>query len=172
MDLVWIYKLFTISKRSEKMYTDHFRSPLEPTLENLAKAVFIVNKHAKTATNPKFLYLLKRKALEKMVTEGKAKKEGLHFSRNPKNSQQQSDVLVSAGNYYFHMPPSKEDFVNLTHLGSLNQSFRNPKTSMPLNQAKLLLQQYVGIKEENQTPKRKFNKRYQKPVFKKLGQSY
>lgn len=154
------------------MYTEQTKPSLEPTRENLAKAVFIVNKHAKTATNPKFLYLLKRKALEKMVFEGKAKKEGLHFSRNPKNSQQQSDVLVSAGDYYFHMPPSKEDFAKLTHLGSLNQSFRNPKTSMPLTQAKLLLQHYVGLKEDNHTTNHKLNKRYQKPVFKKLGQSY
>lgn len=151
------------------MNIDQLKSSLEPTLENLAKAIFIVNKHAKTATNPKFLYLLKRKALEKMVSEGKANKEGLHFSRNPKNSQQQSDVLVSAGNYYFHMPPSKEDFMNLTHLGSLNHSFRNPKTIMPLTQAKLLLQEYVGLKEEGRTPT---NKQYKKPVFKKLGQSY
>ncbi|MCS0543234.1 YkyB family protein, partial [Aeromonas veronii] len=69
------------------------QAPLEPNVDNLARAIFVVNRHAKTATNPKFLYLLKRKALEKLISEGKAKKEGLHFSRNPKNSQQQSDVL-------------------------------------------------------------------------------
>ncbi|MFC4320374.1 YkyB family protein, partial [Litchfieldia salsa] len=37
---------------------------LEQTVDNLARAIFIVNKHAKAAPNPKFLYLLKRKALE------------------------------------------------------------------------------------------------------------
>lgn len=145
---------------------------LEPNVDNLARAIYVVNRHAKTATNPKFLYLLKRKALEKLLAEGKAKKEGLHFSRNPKNSQQQSDVLISAGEYYFHMPPSKEDFSRLPHLGTLNQSYRNPKTHLSLTIAKNLLQNYVGLKEQitqDQNPKKRT---YQKPVFKKLGESY
>ncbi|MCA1029828.1 hypothetical protein LCL95_02125 [Bacillus timonensis] len=147
--------------------------PLKPTIDNLAKAIFIVNKHAKTATNPKFLYLLKRKSLEKLLTEGKAKKEGLHFSRNPKNSQQQSDVLVSAGEYFFHMPPSKDDFNELQHLGTLNQSYRNPKAYISLSQAKSLLQSYVGLKEDDTQFQQRNQKRgYQKPVFKKLGESY
>ncbi|WP_077617652.1 YkyB family protein [Litchfieldia sinesaloumensis] len=147
--------------------------PLKPTVDNLARAIFVVNRHAKTATNPKFLYLLKRKALEKLITEGKAKKEGLHFSRNPKNSQQQSDVLISAGDYYFHMPPTKEDFSSLPHLGKLNQTYRNPKTYLSLSLAKNLLQQYVGIEEEKTENTQRPNKRtYQKPVFKKLGESY
>lgn len=154
------------------MYKQEKFHPLEQTVENLARAIFIVNKHAKTATDPKFLYLLKRKALEKLLTEGKAIKKGLHFSRNPKNSQQQSDVLVAAGEYYFHMPPSKEDIASLPHLGTLNQTYRNPKTYLSLVQAKNLLQQYVGIKETNSPTNKPMNKTYQKPVFKKLGESY
>ncbi len=146
--------------------------PLEPTVDNLARAIYIVNRHAKTATNPKFLYLLKRKALEKLLKEGKANKKGLHYSRNPKNSQQQSDVLVSAGDYYFHMPPSKEDIEQLPHLGELSQTYRNPKTQLSLSLAKSLLQDYVGIIENPQPSAKPLQKNYNKPVFKKLGQSY
>ncbi|MFD1735608.1 YkyB family protein [Bacillus salitolerans] len=146
---------------------------LEITLPNITRAIFSVNRHAKTAPDPKYLYLLKRKALEKLVKEGKAKKVGLHFSNNPKNSKQQSDVLVSAGDYYFHMPPSKEDFDSLPHLGSLNQTYRNPKTNMSLSQAKDILQKYVGHLPSNQRTQRKpMNRRYQKPVFKRLGETY
>ncbi|MDR4886680.1 YkyB family protein [Fredinandcohnia sp. QZ13] len=148
------------------------QTPLEPTVDNLARAIFVVNRHAKTATNPKFLYLLKRKALEKLILEGKARKEGLHFSRNPKNSQQQSDVLISAGDYYFHMPPTKEDFSRLPHLGKLNQTYRNPKTHLSLSLAKSLLQQYVGIEEKIENTQSPHKRSYQKPVFKKLGESY
>ncbi|MFS0823793.1 YkyB family protein [Bacillus sp. 1P02SD] len=148
------------------------QTPLEPTVDNLARAIFVVNRHAKTATNPKFLYLLKRKALEKLILEGKAKKKGLHFSRNPKNSQQQSDVLISAGDYYFHMPPTKEDFSRLPHLGKLNQTYRNPKTHLSLSLAKSLLQQYVGIEEKTENNHSPHKRTYQKPVFKKLGESY
>ena len=139
---------------------------LEQTVDNLAQAIFTVNRHAKTALNPKYLYKLKSAALQKMITEKKATKVGLHFSRNPKYSQQTSDVLVKCGNYTFHMPPTKEDIQTLPHLGKLDQQTRNPKTYMSLRIAKQLLEEYTGLREDkNDRPKRK----YQKPVFKRLG---
>ncbi|MCZ0754275.1 YkyB family protein [Anoxybacillus sp. J5B_2022] len=142
---------------------------LEPTIDNLAKAIFTVNRHAKTALNPSFLYLLKKKTIEKLLDEGKAKKVGLHFSPNPKYSQQQSDVLVVVGEYYFHIPPTKEDFATLPHLGALNGSYRNPVVKMPLSKAKALLQSYTGITETEKHPPRT-KKPYQKPIFKRLGE--
>lgn len=145
--------------------------PLKPTIENLSQALFIVNRHAKTAPNPKYLYELKSKTLHKLIVEGKAKKEGLHFSANPKFSQQQSDVLVVCGSYSFHLPPTKSDFENLPHLGKLDQSIRNPKAHLSLGQAKRLLSTYTGLKEEMTQPPTK-KKTYQKPIFKKLGESY
>lgn len=48
--------------------------PVQLTVDNIAKAIFTVNRHAKTALNPSFLYLLKKKAIEKLLEEGKAKK--------------------------------------------------------------------------------------------------
>jgi YkyB-like protein len=144
---------------------------LHPTVENLSQAIFTVNRHAKTAPNPKFLYKLKQEALLKLISEGKAKKIGLHFSGNPKYSQQQSDVLVECGNYSFHLPPAKIDFEKLPHLGKLNEYVRNPRSSLSLTQAKKLLMTYTGLKENNDFQKN--NKRqYEKPVFKKLGESY
>ncbi len=128
---------------------------VECTVENLSVALFTVNRHAKTALNPSYLYLLKRKTIEKMLEEGKAKKVGLHFSRNPKYSQQKSDVLVAIGAYYFHIPPTKEDFKHLPHLGTLDDSYRNPAAKMPLSQAKRLLQAYTGISPEDVQPKPK-----------------
>ena len=124
---------------------------LNPTIENLSQAIFIVNRHAKTAPNPKFLYKLKYMALHKLIKEGKAKKVGLHFSNNPKYSQQQSDVLIACGNYTFHLPPTKSDFAELPHLGKLDNHVRNPKTSLSLTQAKKVLSSYTGLKEDNKT---------------------
>ncbi|RWR12428.1 YkyB family protein [Siminovitchia fortis] len=144
-------------------------APLEPTIENLSQAIFTVNRHAKTALNPKFLYSLKKQALEKMIREKKASKAGLHFSRNPRFSQQQSDVLVKCGDYTFHIPPTKEDFEQLPHLGHLDQHSRNPKTCMSLSKAKQLLQEYTGLKEPRQEHQKR---KQQKPVFKKLGDSF
>jgi hypothetical protein len=146
---------------------------LQPTIVNLSQAIFTVNRHAKTATNPKYLYKLKKTAIEKMLFQGKAKKIGLHFSENPKFSQQQSDVLVQCGEYSFHIPPSKQDFEALPHLGKLDHSSKNPKCRMPLNQAKQLLEKYTGLQEINHrsNSQRKYPKPT-KPVFKKLGDSY
>ena len=146
---------------------------LNLTIENLAQAIFIVNRHAKTATNPKLLYKLKQETLKKLIEEGKAKKIGLHFSGNPRNSQQQSDVLVECGRYTFHIPPTKSDFLELPHMGKLDDRIRNPKATLSLNSAKALLQLYTGISELDQTPNNhKKSKTYQKPVFKKLGERY
>ncbi len=146
---------------------------LIPTIENLSQAIFIVNRHAKTAPNPKYLYRLKHEALKKMLLEGKAKKVGLHFSANPKLSQQQSDVLVVCGDYSFHLPPSKEDFSTLPHLGKLSDLVKNPKTRLPLTVAKALLQTYTGFREnDGHGPKKQNPQQYQKPQFKKLGESY
>lgn len=144
------------------------------TIDNLSQALFIVNRHAKTATNPKFLYKLKHESLKKLIAEGKAKKIGLHFSQNPRNSQQQSDVLVECGRYTFHIPPTKLDFDELPHLGKLDGSMRNPKSSLSLNQAKMVLQAYTGISEFEKPPSnnRRNQRAYQKPIFKKLGERY
>lgn len=145
--------------------------PLNPTVDNLAQAIFIVNRHAKTAPNPKFLYKLKHDALKKLIKEGKAKKIGLHFSNNPKFSQQQSDVLVVCGKYSFHLPPTRKDFETLPHLGKLDENKRNPKAHISLSEAKKLLIQYLGYKDSQ--PKKPTHKRnYEKPVFKRLGESY
>lgn len=141
-----------------------------PSIETLSQALYTINRHAKTAPDPTFLYLLKKRSLEKLIREGKAKKCGLHFSPNPKNSKQRSDLLITVGNYYFHMPPSKEDFKQLPHLGKLDENYRNPKTNMSLSTAKAILIEYTGTKEKQTKPK--MQKKYQKPVFKKLGETY
>lgn len=123
------------------------------SINQLAQSIFVVNRHAKSATNPKYLYWLKKAALERLITEKKATKEGLHFSKNPRFSQQQSDVLVRAGDYYFHIPPTKDDFRTLSHLGNLDHTYRNPKTQLSLTSAKKMLQTYIGPEAYKQEKK-------------------
>ena len=113
--------------------------------EQLATAIFTVNKHAKTAIDNKYLYELKRMTIEKMIESGRAKKVGLHFVKNPRFSQQQSSVLVQCVDYYFHLLPKKEDFKILPHLGHLDEEYRNPQRRMSLNTAKQLLSDYTGL---------------------------
>lgn len=110
----------------------------------IAQAIFVVNKHAKAAPDPKQLYTLKRAAISKLIEEDKAKKVGIHFSNNPKYAQQHSNVVVKCEDYYFHVPLKKEDIQILPHLGHLT-NYRNPKTSMSLKRAKEVLKEYTGL---------------------------
>jgi len=123
-------------------------------LEEIAKAIFIVNRHAKAALEPQHLYKIKKLAVEKLLQQKRAEKIGLHFSNNPKFSNQHSTLLVKIGNYYFHIPPSKQDFKEVKHLGTLNHHFRNPKTRMSLSKAKKILYNFIDLdppKKTNQT---------------------
>ena len=124
-------------------------------INQLAQAIFCINRHAKAATKPQHLYTIKKIALHKLLHEKKAHKVGLHFSNNPKNSNQHSILLVKVDNYYFHLPPEKEDFKKLTHLGYLDENYRNPQTRMSLSSAKKLIYKYINWKTPTKKIKRK-----------------
>lgn len=114
------------------------------SVEILAQAIYSVNKHAKTAPDNKELYSLKKRAIQKLLVEKKAKKIGLHFVDRPQYSQQQSSVLIACADYYFHTLPQKEDFKALPHLGKLDEHYRNPIRRMSLKKAKEILNLYLG----------------------------
>ncbi|WP_117160905.1 YkyB family protein [Paraliobacillus sp. X-1268] len=114
-------------------------------IEEIAKALFIINRHAKTALNPSDLYNLKKKTITKLLENKNAEKIGLHFSDRPKLSRQHSTLLVKVGSYYFHIPPNKQDFKEVEHLGNIDQNYRNPKTKLSLTQAKKVLYVFLEI---------------------------
>lgn len=122
----------------------------ETNLGNLARAIYTINRHAKTAPEPQHLYYIKKEAINKLLQEKRAKKMGLHFSANPKYSNQHSTLLVQVADYYFHIPPSKEDFKVLEHLGTLDENYRNPQTKMSLSQAKRIVYKYINWRPTNQ----------------------
>lgn len=115
-------------------------------VNQIAQAIYSVNRHAKAATKPQHLYAIKKAAIDKLLREKNAKKIGLHFSKNPKNSNQYSTLLIKVDNYYFHLPPEKDDLKNLTHLGNLDENYRNPQTRMSLSYAKKVIYKYINWK--------------------------
>ncbi|GGA87814.1 hypothetical protein GCM10008025_33200 [Ornithinibacillus halotolerans] len=134
------------------------------SLQEIAKALYTVNRHAKTAPEPQHLYYIKKETIKRLLLEKRAKKIGLHFSEHPKLSNQHSTLLVQVDNYYFHIPPSKEDFQELKHLGALDQNYRNPQTKMSLSLAKKIIYQYIDYKPDHKKPrKRQFNSSYYTP---------
>lgn len=141
--------------------------------KEIAQALFIVNRHAKTAPDPRHLYTLKKKTIQQLLNRKQAKKIGLHYSNHPKHSQQHSTLLVQVAEYYFHIPPHKEDFKELEHLGNLDQTFRNPKPNLSLSKAKKILYYYLDWKEDapntEHSQKRKKNS-YSSSVYSPWGQ--
>ena len=129
---------------------------------DIAQAIFTVNRHAKTAPDNHYLYTLKKQALNMMIEQQRAEKIGLHFSKNPQKSQQQSSVLVKCSNYYFHMLPKKEDFSSLEHLGHLDDTYRNPPSRMNLKVAKEILRTLTGLEpQKKEAAASNFTKSYQ-----------
>jgi len=132
-------------------------------IHELAQAIYTINRHAKTAPEPKHLYHIKKEAIHKLIKEKRAIKIGLHFSDHPKFSNQHSTLLVKVDNFYFHIPPSKEDFKELKHLGSLDQNYRNPQVKMSLSKAKKIVYQYIGWKLEQRRHYKQ--KKYSSPYY-------
>ena len=112
-------------------------------VREIAKALYTVNRHAKTAPEPRHLYYIKKEAINRLLKENKAERIGLHFSEHPKLSNQHSTLLVKVDDYYFHILPTKKDFEQLRHLGSLDQNYRNPQAKMSLSQAKKIIYNYI-----------------------------
>ena len=136
--------------------------PAPKSDSDIAQAIFTVNRHAKTAPDNHYLYALKKQALNMMIEQERAQKIGLHFSKNPQKSQQQSSVLVKCGNYYFHMLPKKEDFSSLDHLGHLDDTYRNPPSRMNLKVAKEILRTLTGLEpQKKEAAASNFTKSYQ-----------
>ncbi|RKQ37333.1 YkyB family protein [Oceanobacillus halophilus] len=135
------------------------------SLAELAKALYTINRHAKTAPEPKHLYYIKKETISKLLKEKRANKIGLHFSDHPKFSNQHSTLLVKVDDYYFHIPPTKEDFKELKHLGSLDQNYRNPQTKMSLSKAKKIVYNYIDWKpaKKQQSVKRRYTSSYYTP---------
>src|SRR5690625_1345056 len=135
-------------------------------LSEIAKAIFTINRHAKTASEPQHLYHIKKEAIDRLLSENRAKKIGLHFSNHPKLSNQHSTILISVGDYYFHILPEKQDFEELDHLGALDENYRNPRTRMSLSHAKKIICQYINwrpTKPKRHLSQRKYSSAYYTP---------
>lgn len=112
-------------------------------LETILSAVYTVNNHAKNVRNPQYLYFLKRETLTRLIEIKYAEKVGLYFNSKAKPFKRPS-LLIQSLNFYFHLPPHKEDIQLLPHLDNHNPYYKNPKRHINLKQSKKILEQFVG----------------------------
>src|SRR5699024_10188759 len=114
-------------------------------------------RHAKVATKPQHLYTIKKLTIDKLLQENKASKIGLHFSNNPKESNQHSTLLIKVSSYYFHIPPKKQDFNLLKHLANSDDEYRSCQSLITLSQTKKII--YTDI-DWQQKQKKKYSSYY------------
>src|SRR5699024_3934811 len=112
-------------------------------VNRLARALYSVNRNAKVATKPQHLYTIKKLTIDKLLQENKASKIGLHFSNNPKESNQHSTLLIKVSSYYLHIAANKQKFELIKHLRNLHYEYRNPQSRMSLSHAKKIIYKYI-----------------------------
>jgi hypothetical protein len=104
-------------------------------MQELLSAIYTVNNHAKNANH---LYLYKHRAINKLISEKKAKKIGIQ-----KLAPGSIFTVIKAGGFQFHMPVSPLDKKILPSI-PLEPQYRNPKHHMSVKNAKRIIEEYLG----------------------------
>lgn len=120
-------------------------------INEIAQAIYVINRRAKVAPDSSALYALKHAAIKKLLSEQRATKLCIHrFKRvhhfhsilDSKVDVPTTFTLVSCGEYIFHYPAEKQDLKDLQYEKEI-VSIRNPYSKMKYSSAKHILLQYL-----------------------------
>lgn len=121
------------------------------TTDEIAQAIYVVNRRAKIVTDASILYGLKHDAIKKLVTEQRATRlcvhrfkrvHQFHSIRSTKVDINTIFTLVSCGEYIFHYPAERQDIKDLLFQQKII-GIRNPCSEMSYASAKRLLIEYL-----------------------------
>ena len=119
----------------------------------IAQAIYVINRRAKVIPDSSALYSLKHAAIKKLISEQRATKLCIHrFKRvhqfhsilNSKIDIHTIFTLVSCGEYIFHYPAEKQDIKDLQYKQKI-VNIRNPRSEMSYSSAKHILLQYLSV---------------------------
>lgn len=117
----------------------------------IAQAIYVINRRAKAVPDSSVLYSLKHKAIKKLLSEQRATKLCVHRFKRVHQFHSIRDsiidittvfTLVACGEYIFHYPAEPEDIKNLLFQQKII-GIRNPHSDMSYSSAKRLLLQYL-----------------------------
>lgn len=120
--------------------------------DEIAQAIYVVNRRAKTVPDASMLYTLKHDAIKKLVTEKRATRLCVHRFKRVRQFHSIRDVkvdintvftLVSCGEYIFHYPAERQDIKDLLFQQKII-GIRNPRSEMSYASAKRLLFEYLN----------------------------
>ena len=121
------------------------------TTDEIAQAIYVVNRRAKTVPDASMLYALKHDAIKKLVAEQRATRlcvhrfkrvQQFHSIRNLKIDINTIFTLVSCGEYIFHYPANHQDIKDLLFQQKID-GIRNPRSEMSYSSAKRILFEYL-----------------------------
>jgi hypothetical protein len=104
-------------------------------MEELLKAIYTVNNHAKNADH---LYVYKHRAINKLMSEKKANKIGIQ-----KLAPGSIFTIIEVCGFQFHMPVTPSDKKTLPSI-PIEPQYRNPKHHMSVKKAKKIIEEYLG----------------------------
>lgn len=119
--------------------------------DEIAQAIYVVNRRAKMVPDASMLYALKHEAIKKLVSEQRATRlcvhrfkrvHHFHSIKDPKIDVNTIFTLVSCGEYIFHYPANQQDIKDLLFQRRII-GIRNPRSEMSYATAKRLLIGYL-----------------------------
>jgi hypothetical protein len=114
---------------------------MDYSTEEIAGAIQVVNRYAKAALNPKQLYWLKKLAIQRLVSEGKATVLGYHHFGGNDLLKQNQVLIIECGEFKFHQTPQPGDLQKYEFLKD-QHNFKNSRVRIPLSRAKEILSKY------------------------------
>lgn len=139
---------------------------IDPTIENLSQALYVINKSAKVSRDTKnenyqrrrhgivsaakkrqeHLYSLKDATLNKLLKEKLANVKGYHKQKSSYNDEYNYLILIEFGDFTFHKPSFPGQVENLVELGEVNKisSEKTFKAKINFFESEKLLEKYIS----------------------------
>lgn len=116
-------------------------------IEQIAAAINVINKYAKSQCEFYDFYHMKDEILKKLISTGQAKKIGLD-KYNVRNGESYLLTSVQVGSFYFHTTPTNEDLKKL-QIVKLRKRLRNPNVHMDISVARYIIITYLKNNNSN-----------------------
>lgn len=133
----FIINLTVLIQGDDEMITSIEIRDLKAT-ERIAEALEVINQHAKMKSDFPDFDKLKNEVLTKLIKYKLARKIGLQ--RDPQDKKQVL-TIVEVGDFCFHILPTESDIQDLYFLFLY---FRNPKPTMELEEAKVVILTFLN----------------------------
>ncbi|WP_099363777.1 YkyB family protein [Fredinandcohnia onubensis] len=123
-------------------------------VEQIAQAIQVINRHAKTPKDFPDFYKLKNDAIKLSIKKGYAKKIGLDYYYYPHMGRKEIFTSIQIDRYFFHTTPTDSDLRNLK---MIYRRYRNPNICMSLKEAETVILTFLNNEKYVKKPTKKIS---------------